>query len=87
MVNERRSRVNGISGKRSSSDLSPLKPLLVVLALSVGELGRVLFRRPWTVEGRVTGTKHGGEWKVVGWQANGELVNPVGERLRSTGPA
>ena len=61
--------------------------LLVVLAIVLGAFGRVLFRRPWTVEARVKGTNQGREWKVVGWRASGELVEQVAERVRSTGKA
>lgn len=59
--------------------------LLVVLAIGLGALVRVLFRRPWTVEARVAGTHEGREWKVVGWRASGELVATLAERIRSTG--
>ena len=59
--------------------------LVVVLAIGLGALARVLFRRPWTVEARIKGTNEGREWKVVGWKASGELVDTVAERIRSTG--
>ena len=62
-----------------------LELLLVLLAVGLGALGRVLFRRPWTVEARVKGTNQGGEWKVTGWRASGELVASVAERLQATG--
>ncbi len=58
---------------------------LVLVAVGFGVLGRVLFRRPWTVEARVDGTNQGGEWKVTGWLASGDLLNSVVERLRATG--
>ncbi len=58
---------------------------LVLVAVGLGVLGRVLFRRPWTVEARVDGTSQGGEWKVTGWRASGDLVNSVAERLGATG--
>ena len=58
---------------------------LVVVAVGLGVLGRVLFRRPWTVDARVDGTSQGGEWKVTGWRASGELVNSVAETLKATG--
>lgn len=59
--------------------------LLVLLLLLAGTIARVLFRRPWTVEARLKGTKQGREWKVVGWRASGELVDTMAERLRTTG--
>ena len=73
--------------------LSLLIPLLlflgelafVLLAVVLGLLARVLFRRPWIVEARVAGTNEGRQWKVVGWRASGEQVEAVAERLRSTG--
>ena len=62
-----------------------LELLLVLVAVGLGVLGRVLFRRPWTVEARVTGTNQGREWKVTGWRASGDLVDSVAERLQATG--
>ncbi len=62
-----------------------LELLLVLVAVGLGALGRVLFGRPWTVEARVKGTNEGGEWKVTGWRASGELVDSVAERLQATG--
>ncbi len=62
-----------------------LELVLVLAAVGLGVLGRVLFRRPWTVEARVDGTDRGGEWKVTGWRASGELVDSMAERLQSTG--
>ena len=58
---------------------------LVLAAVGLGVLGRVLFRRPWTVEARVDGTTQGGEWKVTGWRASGDLLNSVADRLEATG--
>lgn len=58
---------------------------LVLAAVGLGVLGRVLFRRPWTVEARVDGTNQGGGWKVTGWRASGDLLNSVAERLGATG--
>ncbi len=62
-----------------------LELVLVLAAVGLGVLGRVLFRRPWTVEARVGGTDEGREWKVTGWRASGELVDSVAERLQTTG--
>jgi hypothetical protein len=58
---------------------------LVLVAVGLGVLGRVLFRRPWTVEARVDGTSQGGEWKVTGWRASGQVLNSIAEQLRATG--
>lgn len=58
---------------------------LVLVAVGLGVLGRVLFRRPWTVEARVDGTSQGGEWKVTGWRASGDFLNSVADRLEATG--
>lgn len=62
-----------------------LELLLVLAAIGLGVFGRVLFRRPWTVEARVEGTRQGREWKVVGWRASGDLIDSVAERLRVSG--
>ncbi len=58
---------------------------LILLAVGLGVLGRVLFRRPWTVEARVDGTSQGGEWKVTGWRASGDLLSSVAQQLEATG--
>lgn len=60
-----------------------IEATLIVLIVGVGVAGRVLFRRPWTVEARrgEGGAVH--EWKVVGWRASGELVGTVADRLRA----
>lgn len=60
--------------------------LLVIAAIvGLGLIGRVLFRQPWTVEARQQGADHAYEWKSRGWRASGDLVQTVGEQLRSTG--
>jgi hypothetical protein len=51
-----------------------LELLLTLLLVILGVVGRVLFRRPWTIEGRRRGADHGLEWKVAGWGASGELL-------------
>lgn len=60
-----------------------LMAVLLIVGLSV--VGRILFRRPWTVEARLAGTNEVHEWAVVGWRASGELVKSVAERLQTTG--
>jgi hypothetical protein len=58
---------------------------VVLLLVGLGVLGRILFRRPWTVEARLAGTNEGRQWKVAGWRASGEQVAAVAERLQATG--
>jgi hypothetical protein len=54
--------------------------LLIVLLLALaGIVGRVLFRRPWTVEAR--GARDHLTWEVPGWRASGELVEDIGRRI------
>ena len=57
----------------------------VVLLLLAGAAGRILLRRPWTVEARVKGTNEGREWKVVGWRESGDVVERMAERIAATG--
>ena len=64
-----------------------LELVLTLLLGGLGVVGRVLFRRPWTIEGRRRGADHVFEWKVVGWRASGELLDSVAEQLRLTGTA
>jgi hypothetical protein len=59
--------------------------LLVAVAIALGAVGRIVLRRPWTVEARVRGTNEGREWKVVGWRASGRLVERMADRIRATG--
>lgn len=60
--------------------------LILVLAAGLAVLGRVLFRRPWTVEARSSSGERR-EWKVVGWRASGALVDQVAHHLSATGRA
>ena len=54
--------------------------ILILLILFVaGVVGRVLFRRPWTVEARAGNRRV--RWKVPGWRASGELVERVSRRI------
>jgi hypothetical protein len=57
--------------------------LAVVLLLAAALLlGRVLFRRPWTVEAiDPQGTSQ--EWKVVGWRASRELKADLRRRIEA----
>jgi hypothetical protein len=50
--------------------------VLAILLTALGVAGRLLFRRPWSVEAvSDTGERH--RWQVVGWRARGELVADV----------
>jgi hypothetical protein len=56
-------------------------PLLVAIA-GVGLIGRIVFRRPWTVEARADdGTML--RWQVIGWRASGEFRARAAESLRA----
>ncbi len=57
--------------------LLALVDLIVVLVVAaIGIVGRVAFRRPWTVEARsATGERH--EVRVVGWRRAGEQVHAM----------
>ena len=53
--------------------------VILVLVAAVGLIGRLLFRRPWTVQARARHRRL--EWQVRGWRASGELIDEVAERL------
>lgn len=55
---------------------------IVVLLALLSLVGRVLLRRPWTVEAR---SPDGPRllWRVVGWRASGEQVANVAQLLAS----
>lgn len=57
--------------------------ILVVLAVA-GLVGRVLFRRPWTVDAVSPSGDHR-VWPVVGWRASGAARRFIAERIASTG--
>jgi hypothetical protein len=59
--------------------------LIIVAIVGLGLMGRVLFRRPWTVEARQGESAQAFEWKVSGWRASQDLVHSVAEQLRETG--
>lgn len=54
--------------------------VIVALLAVLGLVGRVVFRRPWTVEARA-GDGASLLWRVVGWRASGEHVARVAELL------
>jgi hypothetical protein len=50
--------------------------ILAILLTALGVAGRLLFRRPWSVEAvSDTGERH--RWQVVGWRASRQLVADV----------
>ena len=50
--------------------------ILAILLTALGVAGRLLFRRPWSVEA-VSDTGEWHRWQVVVWRASGELVADV----------
>jgi len=59
--------------------------VIVILLGLLGIAGRMLLRRPWTVEAvGPEGTT--AEWRVVGWRASGELVREVKRRIEQGEP-
>ncbi len=57
--------------------------ILVVVAVA-GLVGRVLFRRPWTVDAVSPSGDHR-VWPVVGWRASGAARRFIAERIASSG--
>lgn len=65
--------------------LVALGELLIILVLALaGLVGRVLFRRPWTVDAVSPDGDHT-TWAVVGWQASGAARQFIADRLAGTG--
>ena len=65
--------------------LVALGELVFVLLLAVGGVvGRVLFRRPWTIDAVSPDGDHH-VWDVVGWRASGDAEAFIADRLRTTG--
>ena len=54
--------------------------VIVLLLALLGVAGRILLRRPWTVEARAD---DGAVlvWRVVGWRASGEQVDRAAEHI------
>lgn len=67
--------------------LVALGELVLILLLAVaGVIGRVLFRRPWTVDAASPqGDRH--TWSVVGWKASATARSFVATRIIETGAA
>lgn len=59
--------------------------LLVGALVGLGLLGRLLLRRPWTVEARQQGDERVYEWTAPGWRASEELCHSVAQQLEATG--
>ena len=58
--------------------------LLILLLALAGVIGRVLFRRPWTVDAiSPEGDRH--TWQVVGWRASAAARSFVAARIVGTG--
>lgn len=57
--------------------------VVVVLALG-GVVGRVLFRRPWTIDAVGPNGEHH-TWPIVGWGASSRARAFVADRLLATG--
>ena len=53
--------------------------VILLILLVAGVVGRVLLRRPWTVEARAGNRRV--RWEVPGWRASGELVEQVARRI------
>jgi len=54
--------------------------VVLVVVSAAGLVGRVVLRRPWTVEARAgDGTVR--TWKVVGWRASRERLDEIAELL------
>ncbi len=61
-----------------------LDVLLVILLTLLGVIGRVVFRRPWTIEA-VGDDDSRYAWHVVGWRESKALVTELADRLRVGG--
>lgn len=57
--------------------------LIIPVVLVTGILGRVLFRRPWTIE--ATDHRRRVEWKVVGWNASSRAADRMEKAIAATG--
>jgi hypothetical protein len=62
--------------------------LIIPVIVVAGVLGRVFFRRPWTLEATADPAldwPHRIEWKVVGWGASSRTAAAMAGIIRSTG--
>jgi hypothetical protein len=64
--------------------LIALGELLFIVALALaGLVGRVLFRRPWTIDAVSPDGAHY-EWSVIGWHASGSARQFIADRVAAT---
>ena len=65
--------------------LIALGELLFIVVLAVaGIVGRVLFRRPWTVDAiDPAGARHA--WSIVGWRSSRDARRFIADRIAATG--
>ena len=63
--------------------LAAVVDIVVLLVIAgIGIIGRIVFRRPWTVEARADdGTVL--RWQVIGWRASGEFRARAADNLRA----
>jgi hypothetical protein len=60
--------------------LAVVDVVVVLLVTGVGLVGRIAFRRPWTIEARAAdGTTQ--TWQVVGWRASRERRDEIADLL------
>lgn len=58
-----------------------VEPLVFLLLAGVGLMGRVAFRRPWTLEARVVGGPTKLSWSVSGWRNSREKLDEIATAL------
>jgi hypothetical protein len=54
---------------------------IILIVLIGGIVGRVAFRRPWTIFGKTEGREW--EQRVVGWRASGRALDEAAQRIAS----
>jgi hypothetical protein len=60
--------------------------LIVPVGLVAGVIGRVLFRRPWTIEAvRTASGERRIAWNVVGWRASSVAADRMASAIRGLG--
>ncbi|MGH9111391.1 MAG: hypothetical protein ACRDZN_03695 [Acidimicrobiales bacterium] len=60
--------------------------VFVVVLAAAGIIGRVLFRRPWTLDAVGPSGEHY-DWSVLGWKASGAARQCIADRITKTGAA
>jgi hypothetical protein len=56
----------------------------ILLLVVAGVIGRVVFRRPWTVDAVAPSGAHHA-WSVVGWRASAAARQFISDRIAKTG--